>query len=331
MRDGGDLETWVAHSPCGDRPVGTHPILTAVGSLPRLAENDDAALSAAVELQRSHGLQLLTDGEQRGDMLSLYESLPGIRVEGGKPRVVARIRPLDDPAAFHKVRDLDRLRSRFPGPRFKVSLTGPTTFLFASAATGAGPEYRSVMDPRLHDDLTEAIRPLAREVARRGAELQLDEPFLSQGMRDYAPALKNIDAIASEASRESVTLHVCGGLVRSRVLDALFRLDNVSTLSLAFAGDAERENLGLVVGRPWEERRMSLGVGCAKVQVSRPEEVMDPAAVEALLRQIISAAGPSRVRTVTPDCGLRATASPLVPAILDGLRGGFERVFPPGG
>ena len=303
------------------------PLLTTIGSLPVLSREPQEAILKSVELQRAHGIELLTDGEQRADMLSLYESLPGVRAEGGVPRIVGRIRPPEDPAEFSKIRDLDFLLRTFPGLSFKVSLTGPTTFAFSCASSGAGPAYKGAADPALHDDLAEAIRAIAHEVASRGVELQLDDPILSQGMRDYGPSLALIDAIASEVPRSRATLHVCGGLRRGNVLAALLSLRNVSTLNLAFAGLMERENGTLLQTGSLEDRDMYLGVGCVAVQVSRVEEVMTPSDVASLLQKVSSRVGPDRLRYVLPDCGLRATPPGCVPAILSSLHEGYEKAF----
>ncbi len=308
--------------------MSTRPVLTGIGSLPPVEGAIEDALRAAVRLQQSHGFGLLTDGEPRGDMLSLYGTLPGIEVRGGIPRIVGRIRPLDEPADFPKVRDLDFLRSAFPGAAFKVTLTAPSTFILSCAASGAGPAYHGPLDPALHEDLTEALRPIAAEIARRGAYLQIDDPILSQGMRDFAPALHDIDTIASEVPRERASLHVCGGLARSGALEALQRLEALSTLSIAFAGRAELENLALLRRDAWSERDQMLGAGVIDVQVTRDEELMSPDGVEALLRQIGARVGMERIRFVLPDCGLRATPRSLVPSLLESLRAGYERVFP---
>lgn len=308
--------------------MSSRPTLTGIGSLPAVDGPLDEALTAAVELQRAVGFGLLTDGEPRGDMLSLYASFPGIEMRSGVPRVVGRIRPLDDPASFAKVRDLDFLRAAFPDASFKVTLTAPTTFLLACAASGAGPAYRGALDPVLHDDLTEALRPIAREIGRRGARLQLDDPILSQGMRDYGPGLRRLDAIAGELPRDRVDLHVCGGLAKSKTLDALRRLRNVSTLNLAFAGRSERENLALLDRAFLEDRDLDLGAGCIDVQVTGPAEVMPPESVADLLREISSRVGPDRVRYILPDCGLRATPREAVPRLLENLAKGFALAFP---
>ena len=304
------------------------PLLTSIGSLPPGNGSPEAGLRAAVELQRSRGFELFTDGEPRGDMLSLYSAFPGIEDRGGVPRIVGRVRPLDDPAEFPKVRDLEFLRRTYPELPFKIALTAPSTFVLATASTGAGPAYRGALDSRLHDDLTEALRPVARELGKRGAQLQLDDPILSQGSRDYRPTLQRLDAIASELPRERASLHVCGGLVRSRVLPALHRLQRISTLNLAFAGRAERENLSLLEPTAWEQADMSLGAGCIGVQLGAAEELMQPEAVASLLRAIADQVGRERIRFVLPDCGLRATPRDLVPGLLESLRRGRDLVFP---
>lgn len=303
------------------------PRLTGIGSLPQSEGTPEDALQSAVKLQLDHGFRLLTDGEPRGDMLAYYAGIPGIEMRGGTPRITGRIRPLDDAASFAKVRDLDFLRNAFPDLEFKVALTAPATFILAAAASGAGPAYRSPMDPKLYDDLTEALQPIAHEIARREGYLQLDDPILSQGMSDYRPALRRIDAIASESPRERASLHVCGGLGRSKALEALLHLESISTLSLAFAGRQERENLGLVASAPWADRDFTLGVGAIDVQVSGASEIMSPTAVGSLLKEVEARVGADRLRYVSPDCGLRGTQADLVPKILANLHAGYALVF----
>lgn len=309
------------------KSVRVRPALTTIGSLPPLSTSPEEAIRKAVEMQRSYGIELFTDGEQRGDMLSLYASLPGIRPEAGLPRIVGRIRPPEDPAEFQKIHDLDLLLRTFPELKFKVSLTGPTTFAFSCASSGAGPAYKGAADPVLHDDLTEAIRVIAHEVASRDVELQIDDPILSQGMRDYGPALDRLDAIAAEMPRERASLHVCGGLARGSVLGALLRLRNVSTLNLAFAGRAEQDNMNLLTREAVEDRDITLGVGCIAVQVTRVEEVLSPAAVSRVLANVCDRVGTDRVRYALPDCGLRGTPLECTPLILANLREGFDRTF----
>ena len=304
------------------------PVLTTVGSLPPSSGTPEEALRKAVALQKSHGFELLTDGEPRADMLSYYVGIPGIRAEGGVPRIVDRIRPLPDATEFSKIRDLDRLRALYPEARFKVALTGPASFILACAGGGAGPAYHGPLDPKLHDDLVAALAPIAREVGRRGASLQIDEPILSQGMRDYGPTLRRLEILAGEVPRERAVLHVCGGHARSKSLDALLTLERVGTLNVAFAGRAEAENRALLHPHPWEDRGIGLGAGAIDVQVSRPEELMSPEAVAALLDDLVRRMGVENISSVTPDCGLRATSAALIPQLLENLRRGFERTFP---
>lgn len=302
-------------------------MLTSHGSFPRTGKPLEQAMVETVEFQRRHGMEIFTDGELRGDVLDCYADLPGIRKEGGVPRFFGRVRPLDDPTTFSRFHDLAFLQIRFPEARFKVNLTGPTTFAFSCGASNPGPAYRSAMDPRLHDDLTEAIRPLAHEYARRDVFVQIDDPILSQGMRDYTPALRCIDAIASEVPRDRMIVHVCGGLVRTKALDALLRLDRVATLALAFAGRLEQENVGLIDGKRFRDQDITLAVGSTPVQVATPEEVHSAAQVATLLRTVRDRVGPEQMRFVTPDCGFRATNAEFVSPILRSMREGFVSVF----
>ncbi len=303
------------------------PALTTVGSLPPFPGPPEDALLQAVDLQRRHGFEILTDGEPRADMLSYFVGIPGIREGRGAPRIAERIRPLDDSSLFSKVRDLDFLKERHPGAKFKVSLTGPATFALACGSGGAGSAYRSPMDSALHDDFVDALVPIAREIVRRGAFLQIDEPVLSQGMREYGPALGRLELLASEAPPGTVSLHVCGGLARSKVLPALLGLERISILSLAFAGRSEAENRPLLDAQLWEEHDKRLGAGCIAVQVAQTSEVMEPAVVQGILGDIVERLGPERVAWIHPDCGLRATPTHFAPVLLRNLRRAYERTY----
>lgn len=303
------------------------PSLTTVGSLPPFPGGPEEALVQAVDLQRRHGFEILTDGEPRADMLSYFAGIPGVRESGGVPHIVGRIRPVEDPALFSKVRDLDRVRHLHPEADVKVSLTGPATFALACGTRAAGSPYRGPMDPALQDDFVDALVPIAREIAHRGAFLQIDEPVLSQGMREYGPAMGRLELLASEAPPERVSVHVCGGLARSKVLSALLGLQRVSILSLAFAGRAEAENRDLLESRSWEDHGKRLGAGCIDVQVSESRQVMEAEAVQGLLEEIVRRTGPEHVAWVHPDCGLRATPRDLAPVVLKNLRRGFERTY----
>lgn len=303
------------------------PALTTVGSLPPFPGGPEEALVQAVDLQRRHGFEILTDGEPRADMLSYFAGIPGVRESGGVPHIVERIRPLEDPSLFSKVRDLDRVKQLHPEANVKVSLTGPATFALACGPRAAGSPYRGPLDPALQDDFVDALVPIAREIARRGAFLQIDEPVLSQGMREYGPALGRLELLASEAPRERVSVHVCGGLVRSKVLPALLGLERVSILSLAFAGRTEAENRALLESRAWEDHGKRLGAGCIGVQVAESREVMEAEAVQKLLEEVLRRVGPEHMAWVHPDCGLRATPRDLAPVVLKNLRRGFERAY----
>ncbi len=307
--------------------VPVRPALTTVGSLPPFPGAPEEAILQAVDLQRRHGFEILTDGEPRADMLSYFIGIPGVRDSRGVPRVVERIRPLDDPSRFSKVVDADRVKQLHPGAKVKVSLTGPATFALACGTRAAGSPYRGPMDPALQDDFVDALVPIAREIARRGAFLQIDEPVLSQGMREYSPALGRLDLLASEAPREQASVHVCGGLARSKVLPALLGLERVSILSLAFAGRSEAENRALLQPLPWEEHGKRLGAGCIDVQVAESRQVMEPEAVQGILEDVVRRVGPEHVAWVHPDCGLRGTPRELAPVVLKNLRRGFERAY----
>ena len=99
---------------------------TVIGSFPRLREDDREAIDAVVALQREHHIDLLSDGEQKGDMIAYFaRQISGLAIENDFPIVVGKISPPEDPLSFQKIVDYHYVRDKYPDLDFKVTLTGP--------------------------------------------------------------------------------------------------------------------------------------------------------------------------------------------------------------
>lgn len=73
-------------------------VKTVIGSFPRLDDDDLRAFDKAIALEKRNGIDLFSDGEQRGDMIFyLAQSIPGLAVENGVPIVSGKITPPEDP------------------------------------------------------------------------------------------------------------------------------------------------------------------------------------------------------------------------------------------
>ncbi len=302
-------------------PIAT----TTIGSLYRFAEDLHESIDQAISFQKRRGLDLVTDGEQRTDMVSYFaESLSGLGVESGVPVIQGRISLQGDARNFSKVKDLAYIRSKYPDMPVKVAITGPTTLGMTCGSRKVSPPYKGLLDFSLYEDIASALAPIAKELAGLGAHVQIDEPFLSQGYRDLAERVALLDRVAEGLPAERTSVHVCGFIGRFGVVDHLLRLENVSVLSFGFAGRQERPNINALDSRSFADAGKLLGAGCISVTPLSEQQVDAPEAVSALLSDILGRVGREHVAYAHPDCGLRATSKSLVPMVLDSFRAGVD-------
>ncbi len=299
--------------------------ITTIGSLYRFSIDLHESIDRAIQFQREHGVDILSDGEQRSDMVTYFsEAFDGFGVESGAPIITERVSLRNPPDQFSKVKDLEYVLSKHPDLRIKVAITGPTTLGMTCGSKKIQSYYKNLLDPRLYEDIAEGIAPIAKELTDRGAYVQLDEPFLSQGYKDLKEKVKLLDFIARDLPREKVSVHVCGFVGGYGVVDHLLKLENVSTLSFAFAGKVEIKNVEHVSAKPFEDHDKKLGVGSISVTPLKPSDVGRPEAVESKLQEVAQKVGRDNLAYAHPDCGMRVTPKSLVPIILDNLRAGVD-------
>jgi 5-methyltetrahydropteroyltriglutamate--homocysteine methyltransferase len=261
--------------------VGSYPVVPE-GGLSSLVNPLRAAMKRAVEDQISAGIDIISDGQVRGDMVGAFTSrLPGIRGQ----EVVGKVLPASAPITTADVR-----YARRKNPLVKGIVTGPTTL--AHALHLSAPLYRNREE--LVPDLATALAMEARALEEEGiAVLQVDEPILSTGMGDLEIARKAIGIIAGQVS-VPVCLHVCGNL--GEVMDALLGFP-VQILDFEFAKNPG--NIEIISGKDLGGRM--IGFGC--VDSSSP--VADPVeTILSLIRTGVEIFGPERM-LIDPDCGLR--------------------------
>jgi methionine synthase II (cobalamin-independent) len=300
-------------------------ITTTIGSLSRFDPHLHRSIERAVEFQREHRLDILSDGEQRADMISYFaESFEGLGIEKGTPVVLGKIGLKNSPEDFSKVRDIDLIMSRYPDFRFKVAITGPTTLGMTCGTRKIKSHYKSIVDFRLYEDLATSIAPIAKQIVKRGAYLQIDEPFLSQGYKDLDARVKLIDEIANGLPRDKISTHVCGFVGGHGVVNHLLKLENISVLSFAFAGRIESPNIDHVTRKAFEDAHKKLGAGCISVTPLSEPDVNTAKQVCSKLKEISSRVGRENIAYAHPDCGMRATNKSLVPIILRNMRAGVD-------
>jgi 5-methyltetrahydropteroyltriglutamate--homocysteine methyltransferase len=261
--------------------VGSYPVAKSRG-ISGLLDPFREAVKTAVADQVAAGIDIISDGQVRGDMVGMFTGLiPGIRGS----EVIGPVSPAAGPIT---VADTRYALSR--APLVKGIITGPTTLSFALHI--ATPSYRSRGELAL-----DLARVLAREavllVEAGVLIIQIDEPILSTGAADIAPATEALRLVTGNLS-VPVCLHVCGNL--SAVIDDLVAMP-VDILDGEFARSPE--NLALF--REVDIGEKMVGFGC--IDSSRPE-VEEVDLIRTRIESALTVFAPEQL-LIDPDCGLR--------------------------
>jgi methionine synthase II (cobalamin-independent) len=307
---------------------------TVVGSFPRLPFEIDQAIRAVIDLQLHAGMDIVSDGEQRADMITYFEDIPGLSRCAKGLAVNSKISAPQNPLEVAKVKDFitakDYLRRLGrEGIFLKTAVTGPVTLGFTCATAGLK-HYSGLLDERLYIDLSEALEPVITTLLNLGSYVQIDEPGLSAGYIDPSLVMPILRGLFSHVSTKrrfagSVSIHVCGGLGRShKIMKGLLELD-VDVLSLAFSGPTERSNLDLISESLLEGSGKRLGVGCTPVSITEKEAVEDARDICLRIKKICDKVGRRNVAYAHPDCGLRGTSLEVSELILQRFSEGVDR------
>lgn len=289
---------------------------TTIGSFPRGEKPLDAAIRDVVDLQLRHGVEIVTDGEQRADMITYFEQITGFDRGSRGLRISGRIKPMDDPRSFYKLVDHSAMRVYLAstcrgGVKTKITLTGPVT-LGMTAAMGGTNGYSGLRDSTLYGDCADALVPLAEEALKAGALLQIDEPGLSARFESPKYTERLLSQLPDSAiDREKVSLHVCGHV--GKVWDDLIGL-SVNVLSFGFSRAQEARNLEIIA-----EKRLPGGkrLGAGFISNTYLEE---PEAALARFRGIADLVGVESIAYIHPDCGFAPTPPAIVEPILANMK-----------
>jgi 5-methyltetrahydropteroyltriglutamate--homocysteine methyltransferase len=242
-------------------------------ALDQLRAAEDLAIVAALEKQRSIGIDIFTDGEMRRgswltDMADAVEGFvpqkveidwhgPGGGREGSSANAVgAKLRKTRKLTA----RELPLLKDRAPGP-FKITLPAPSNFLVPSYKPGLSDRFYPTRSELL-TDLAEIVRDEVQWLIKEGVEyIQFDAPYYSfyldpdqreklrnagrDADREFEAGITADNAAIQGIPRDRVTLalHVCRGNSRSRwfteggydaIAEKLFGAIDVDTFLLEY-------------------------------------------------------------------------------------------------
>ena len=257
------------------------------------------SIKESVIAQLDAGVDIVSDGQVRGDMVSIFTRyIPGMKLEDGNTVVVSKIR---NPTQEISVNDLkyakkvvkDYYNGNIPeGKGVKGIITGPTTIIHSSRIQSF---YKNKEDAII--DLAHSLKFEVDAIAKKvkPVYIQIDEPFLSTGMVDMKVAREAID-ILHENLEIPLAMHVCGTLDNAFKDIAKF---NVDILDMEFAGnnvniDVLEKNADLIGNK-------KIGFGCVDSSVNEVDDIND---VDNLVIKAIDIVGKDRL-ILDPDCGLR--------------------------
>ena len=163
--------------------VGSYPVVKGSG-LRSLFDPLHTAVETAVADQIAAGIDIISDGQVRGDMILAFASkLPGVKGQ----EVIGKVQPASGPITVG-----DTKYALEKAPKVKGIITGPITL--AHGLHISTPMYRNKEELAL--DLAAALVPEAKALEAAGVTLlQIDEPIFSTGMADLAIGKQAIEII----------------------------------------------------------------------------------------------------------------------------------------
>jgi len=279
----------------GERGDVTLPT-TVVGSYPTDGLPPRRAIQRAVEDQIAAGIDIIADGQVRGDMIAIFaRRIPGSRQA---PDGVWEVEDaLDQPAEPVTLEDF-RLARTLAAARAEVKavITGPIT-LALSCRIAPGAPYTGPDDPSLILRLADFQMREAVALASAGARvIQVDEPLLATALGSRVSvelanaALSDLAAIPGLAM-----LHVCGDVraIASDLLLLPFDVFSIENTRVANLAAFDLDQLDAVGAR--------VCVGAVDTQDADVETLETIGARIAQARALI---GTERL-WLAPDCGLR--------------------------
>lgn len=267
--------------------IGSYPpVLDAERHLRlyRDGEFEDAGrrmIDFAVKRQLEAGVDIVSDGQVRGDFIRVFaRNFRGIALER-RPVVYEEI----EMARHTTVEDARYVKENLPeGKSFKGILTGPYTL----ALSCENQHYKSVEE--LAFAFAENLRGEAGKLFENADFVQIDEPFYSVDYPDYAGEL--VEEVFRDL-KSARLLHVCGD-----VSDIFGDLTNFPVDCLEHEFAANPHLLETVCDYSFKQR---IGFGCVR---SDSTDVEEPGEIGENVSRAIDCLGAEKI-WLNPDCGLR--------------------------
>ncbi len=258
-------------------------------------ENKDPyvkSVQEAVDIQVQAGIELVTDGQVRGDMIEFFaENLRGFRVKE-RVEIISEI----DHSKPITVKDAEITKELIPDNcGVKGVITGPWTLIKGSENKYYDSEKDAVMEA------AEALNKEAELLSEICDVIQLDEPFFSVEYPEYGKeSVKKVLDVGC-----TTALHACGDV--SSIVDKLIEMD-VDILDHEFAAHPDLYSV-------YEGLDIDKKIGAGVVTTDPKKE-----SVEEIKENIDRAYGTFGPKTmIDPDCGLRNLEKNIAKEKLDNM------------
>lgn len=297
-------------------------ISTVVGSYPIYTEKEKAkkakilesigiqdpfkiAIKHAVESQLEAGIDIISDGQVRGEMVEIFaKSVPGFKIDGNTYSITSKI------AKHHKsigASDL-KLANKYMNAFLKNSdftkeektkkgvkgiVTGPCTIVQSSKLGSIYKDKNTAMI-----DMAYALMDECISLEKAGAKLiQIDEPFISTGLIDMKTAKIAINLIADEIT-VPVSLHSCGDI--KNVFKDLINF-NVDIIDCEFAGHPSNLDILAKYSDNLKANGKKIGLGVVDTKKTIIESIDD---IAKIIEKGINIMGEENL-FIDPDCGMK--------------------------
>jgi 5-methyltetrahydropteroyltriglutamate--homocysteine methyltransferase len=259
------------------------------------------SIERAILDQIEIGIDVLVDGQVRGDIVSLFaRKLPGYVGDTLPYRIVEPIRIAEEGITVTDYLYAKQLAGDRP---LKAHVTGPMTMTRGSTLE-AGSGYTGRNDPHLVLDLAKALGHEARFLVQAGADvIQIDEPVLADGV-DLNLAFEAMKQIIEIAEIPIPALHACGnvtGILRDVLTRSPVKMVSIEGVSSEGAWPTRRE-LDDIDDKYLARCGKQIGLGCIKVADYTIERL---SRVQSFLDEMVLRLGEENIWAAMPNCGLR--------------------------
>jgi len=263
------------------------------------------AIQRAVESQLIAGIDIISDGQVRGEMVEIFtKNTPGFKIEENTCTITSKISKHHKSVGASDLKLAIKYMNNFLKNSYfsneekakkgvKGIVTGPCTIVQSSKL---GPIYKDKNTAIL--DMAYVLCDECISLEKAGAKMiQIDEPYISTGLIDMNTAKKAIDIIVEEIT-VPVALHSCGD-VKSVFKDIIGF--NIDIIDCEFAGHTVNLDVLAKYADDLKDSNKKIGLGVVDTKKSAIDSVED---IAKIIEKGIAIMGEENLY-IDPDCGMR--------------------------